>query len=136
MRTLSMEQDRLRRISFCVFAKALIGKQSEDTKFSAVFSVVREKSRNYKEKLEFEAKDVLQKMMKEDIEKHGYKVVSVEVSLGKYRGSRFVTSGKVVVLSNTVGQASALDKVLQEYHSGYVLKEYDSETKIAVYNIR
>lgn len=120
------------RVAFYVLAEG----QPEEELFGTAFSVVRQKARDFKEDLELQARESLQNSLIKDLKDRGLNVVSVEISLGKYRGSRFVTSAKVKVLSNNIGQANSLVKVLQRYHPRYNLKSYDEKTKIAEYNIR
>lgn len=120
------------RVAFFMVAEG----QAGDTIFGSAFSVVRQKARDYKDKLELAARDSLQDSLIKDLKDRGYDVTSVEISLGKYRGSRFVTSAKVKVVTKDIGQAKALVKILQGYHSNYTLKTFDPETKQAEYNIR
>ena len=108
--------------------------QIEDDIFGSAFEVLRQKSREFKEKQEMEARDLLTKSLIKDLKGREYDVVSVEISLGKYRGSRFVTSAKVTVKVKDSRDAKSLVKVLQRYHSRYSLKEY--QDGVAVYNIR
>lgn len=84
--------------------------------FDAVFSNLREKDRDYKDGLEQSARDSLNKMLIKDLIGRGHDVVSVEISLGKYRGSRFVTSAKVAVRLKDMKDAKILVKELQRYH--------------------
>lgn len=120
------------RVAFFVLAEG----QPEEELFGAAFSIVRQKARDYKDALEQKARDSLQDSLIKDLKGRGYEVVSVEISLGKYRGSRFVTSAKVRVLAKDARDAKALVKVMQRYHPRYSLKSFDEQTKQAEYNIR
>lgn len=120
------------RVAFFILA----GGQPEEPVFGAAFSVVRQKARDYKDQLEEKAMNSLKDSLIKDLTDRGYEVISVDISLGKYRGSRFVTSAKVRVLSNDMRQAKALVKELQRYHPHYSLKSFDEDTKQAEYNIR
>jgi len=120
------------RVAFLVLADG----QSEDPLFDATFSVLRQKARDFKDDLEEKAKDSLTLSLTNDLKDRGYEVVSVDISLGKYRGSRFVTSAKVTVRAKDAKDAKSLVKELQRYHPRYSLKEYDEKTKQAVYNFR
>jgi len=111
-----------------------IAGQVEDTVFDSAFSVLRQKARDFKDDLEQKAKESLQNKLIKDLQDRGYDDVVVEISLGKYRGSRFVTSAKVHVKMKDAQAAKALVKVLQGYHPNFSLKEY--EDGIAFYNIR
>jgi len=128
--------DRIERMAARVAFFVLAGEQPEDTIFDAAFSVLRQKARDYKDDLESKARDSLKESLIKDLKDRGYDVVSVDISLGKYRGSRFVTSAKVRVLAKGIGQAKALVKILQRYHPRYSLKSFDEQTKQAEYNIR
>jgi hypothetical protein len=129
-------KERITRISDRLAFRMLAEGQPEEPLFGAAFSVVRQKARDYKEELELKARDSLQNSLIKDIKDRGYDNVSVEISLGKYRGSRFVISSKVRVLSKDIGHAKALVKFLQRYHPKYMLKHFDEDTKVAEYNIR
>ncbi len=126
--------DRIDRMATRVAFSVLAGRQSEEDIFGAAFSALREKARDYKDGLEQSARDSLQKTLIKDLREKGYDVVSVEISLGKYRGSRFVTSAKVTVRLKDEKDAKILVKELQRYHSNYSLKTF--EDGVALYNIR
>jgi hypothetical protein len=104
--------------------------------FSKAFIDARLKAKKYKYKLEEEVQNSLKNSLINDLKSRGHEGISVEISLGQYRGSRFVTSAKIRVLSNDIGQARLLEKYLKKYHSRFNLKLYDAETKVAEYNIR
>lgn len=127
-------KDRINRIAARVATSALTDGQPEDDIFGAAFALLRQKARDFKEKQESETQELLQKNLIKDLKGRGYDVVSVEISLGKYRGSRFVTSAKVRVNAKDARDAKALVKVLQHYHPRYSLKSF--EDGVAVYNIR
>lgn len=126
--------NRIARMSGRVAFFELAGQTEEEYLFGTVFSVLRQKAKEYKEDLELKARDLLKDSLINHLSDRGVKIESVDVVLGKYRGSRFVTSAKVRVLTNGIGQAKLLVKFLQTYHPGYTLKEYDNG--IATYNIR
>ena len=125
---------RIERMAARVAISEIAG-QVEDTVFDSAFSVLRQKARDFKDDLEQKAKNSLQNSLIKDLKGRGYDDVSVEISLGKYRGSRFVTSAKVHVKVKDEKEAKALVKVLQRYHPGYSLKEID-ESGMAFFNIR
>ena len=124
---------RIDRIATRVAISEIAG-QVEDTVFDSAFSVLRQKARDFKDDLEQKAQDFLQKKLINDLKGRGYEDISVEISLGKYRGSRFVTSAKVHAKMKDEKTAKALVKVLQNYHPNFSLKSY--EDGIAFYNIR
>jgi len=106
----------------------------QDWLFHSVFQDIREKIKGLKEELSQKAKDSLQKELTEDLKDKGYDVVSVAVSLGKYRGSHFITSAKVSVKVKSSQQANELAKHLQKYSPKYALKDFSNG--IATFNIR
>ena len=124
---------RIGRMAARVAISEIAG-QVEDTVFDSAFSVLRQKARDFKDDLEQKAKDSLQKSLISDLKGRGYDDATVEISLGKYRGSRFVTSAKVHAKVKDAREAKALVKVLQGYHPNFDLKSY--EDGIAFYNIR
>jgi hypothetical protein len=130
-----MEMDRFGsvadRVAFWFEAK----NRPEDV-FGAAFQDLRERAKALKEKWSQEAKDHLSTMLRKDLEEMGLRVESVDVSLGKYKGSRFVTSAKVRVEVPSEAKAKGLAEYLLRYSPKYLLKFWDSETKMAEYNIR
>lgn len=118
------------RVAFRFFARG----QQEDAIFDAAFSALREKARDYKDGLEQAARESLQKSLIKDLTDRGYEVISAEISLGKYRGSRFVTSAKIRVRVKDRATAKGLVEVLRRYHPRYSLKSLDGGE--AEYNFR
>lgn len=121
------------RVAFFVLAD---GRDEESDLFSSAFSIVRQKARDFKDGLEEKARNSLKDSLIKDLKDRGCDVVSVDISLGKYRGSRFVTSAKVRVIAKDARDAKSLVKFLQRYHPRYSLKTFDEQTKQAEYNIR
>ena len=120
------------RVAFFVLAEG----QPEEDIFGAAFSVVRQDARDFKEQHEELARQSLQDSLINDLKQKGYKVVSANVVLGKYRGSRFVTSAKVAVTVKDARDAKVLEGHLKRYHHRYHLKTFDQNTRLAEYNIR
>lgn len=114
----------------------VIAESEESPLFAMAFEEAREKAKAYKQELEEKARDILESGLQKDIQSGGYEIVSIALILGKYRGSRFVTSAKVMVVANEIGHAKALVKILRRYHPRFELKVFDTETKTAEYNIR
>jgi len=104
--------------------------------FAGVFFDVRQKAKGLKSQWEDEAATYLQKTLIKDLKGRGLTVTGLKVSLGQYRGSRFVTSAKMEVSRLDKGQAQELLKYLQtKYSPKYKLKSL-SEDGIANYNVR
>jgi hypothetical protein len=110
------------------------GQQGDDPIFDAAFSALRQKAKDYKDGLEQSARESLQKSLIKCLTDRGYEVISVDISLGKYRGSRFVTSAKVKVRVKDRATAKGLVEVLRQYHPRYALKSLDNGE--AEYNFR
>lgn len=119
------------RLTFNIVAKA----RPEDL-FGAAFFDLREKAKELKEKWSQGARDLLQKSLIKDLKDRGLDVQSVEISLGKYKGSRFVTSAKVAVVVKSEKAAKELATYLLKYSPKYMLKGFSPETGVAEYNIR
>jgi len=120
------------KVAFFVLAKS----KPEESVFGDTFTDLRDKARDFKENLELQAKESLQDSLIKSIKDRGYKDVSVEISLGKYRGSRFIAFAKVSVVAKNLENAKELVGFLKQYHPKYMLKDFDEDTKTAVYNIR
>lgn len=119
------------RVAFRVLAKG----RPEDF-FGAAFWSLREKAKALKEQWSQDARVVLQDLLVKDLTDMGFKVESVTVSLGKYKGSRFVTSAKVSVTAPSEKKAKELARHLLRYSPKYVMKSWDPTTGVATYNIR
>jgi hypothetical protein len=127
-------KNRFERIAVRVAFRLLTAKERPQDEFAGRFFDIRKKINGLKEELSQKAKDSLQKELTEDLKDKGYDVVSVAVSLGKYRGSHFITSAKVSVRVKSSQQANELAKHLQKYSPKYALKDFSNG--IAFYNIR
>lgn len=119
------------RLAFRVFAK----ERPEDL-FGAAFFDLREKAKALKEEWSQKAKLQLQDILVKDLTDLGFKVEYVTLSLGQYRGSKFMTSAKVAVTAPSEKKANDLAKHLLRYSPKYVLKHWDPATGLAEYNIR
>lgn len=111
-----------------------VAKERPQDEFAGAFWDLREKAKALKEKWSQEAKERLAKGLRSELEEAGLKVESVELSLGKYKGSRFVTSGKVRVEMPSEAKAKGLVEKLQKWSPKYIFKSYVDG--VAEYNIR
>lgn len=94
-----MREKRLQRISFRLFRR-LIAKERPSTFFEQVFFDIRERARQWKENASLAAASKLADRLGKDLESKGLHA-QVNLKLGKYKGSRFVTSAKIAVKANT-----------------------------------
>lgn len=118
-----------------VAASFIAGKRPDDM-FAAVFFDVRQKAKGLKDQWEKEAGEHLQKTLIKDLKGRGLTVIGLKVSLGQYRGSRFVTSAKMEVSRLDEAKAVELLGYLQSrYSPKYKLKGV-SEDGAATYNVR
>lgn len=110
-------------------------KERPTTLFEGVFYDIREKAKGIKEDMENKAVAAMQKQVYDEVTAKGYPVVSGDLKLGKYRGSRFVTSFKLAVKARDSKHAESLVPFLQQKFSPkWQLKSF--EDGIANYNIR
>lgn len=130
-----MLNDRLNRIAGRI-AFCLMAKERPQDQFGGVFFDLRQKIKDLKKDWSEKAKDSLQKALQKDLQDKEYEVISIEMSLGRYRGSYFITSAKLAVKVDSDKKAVELAKDLQKYSLKYTLKNYDKESGIAEYNIR
>lgn len=118
-------------------AAFVMSKERPKDMFSAAFFDVRQKLRGLRDQWEPEAASYLQKTLIKDLKSRGLSVMGLKVSLGQYRGSRFVTSAKMEVGKLDEKSANGLLQYLQtKYSPKYKLKEFDPETGTASYNVR
>ena len=105
--------------------------------FKSVFYDVREKAKKLKDKWEQEAAAFIEKTFRADLKEKGVKVKSLKISLGKYRGSRFVTSAKLTAGVKDEETANRLLTYLQKKFSPkFQLKGWNGEQRQALYNVR
>jgi len=72
-----------------------VAKQRPEDMFGAVFFDLRAKAKELKEKWSQEAAVKLKQAVMADLQAQGFQITSFDISLGQYRGSRFVTSAKL-----------------------------------------
>ena len=114
-----------------------VAKQRPADMFGAVFFDLREKAKDLKEKWSQEAAVRLEKAVRADLEKKGVRVVSFDISLGKYRGSRFVTSAKLRAAVEDEKKAEELAVYLRgKFSPKFKLKSFDEDSGEAFYNVR
>jgi hypothetical protein len=107
-------------------------KERPQTGFEGAFWDVREKMKIVKDRLAKQAQDQLQSDLVSDLKGMGVDILSVDLKLGKFRGSFFVTTCKVVVRGSLV---SGLEEHLRgKWSPKFRLK--DSVDGNTVYNIR
>lgn len=120
-----------------VAASLLFGAQRPSDLFGATFFDIRQKAKDLKEDWSQKAKTKLEKALKADMKAKKVPVSSFQISLGKYRGSRFVTSAKLRVKMKDEKSAQNLLKYLQsKFSPKFKLKNYDSDSGEAYFNVR
>jgi hypothetical protein len=120
-----------------VVASFFFAKERPPDLFAGTFFDVRKKAKALKEKWEDQAVASMTQTLATDLTGSGLNIVSFKISLGKYRGSRFVTSAKLKVVTGTQAKADKLLTHLQtKYSPKYKLKGFNEETGEADYNVR
>jgi hypothetical protein len=132
--------DRItRRVASCevVAVSFFFSKARPNDLFGGLFFDLREKAKGLKEKWSQEAAVKLEKALSADLRGKGMTVSELKLSLGQYRGSRFVTSAKLRVKLKNEKQADELLTYLRgKYSPKYKLKSFDDKTGEAFFNIR
>ena len=117
-------------------ALSIIAKERPSDLFKGLFFDLREKAKKLKDKWSQQVKETLLSTLTKDLESK-VQVVDVQVSLGQYRGSKFVTSAKVRVVVKNKAEADKLLTYLQtKYSPKYKLKNFSPESGEAFYNVR
>ena len=120
-----------------VAASFFFSKERPTDLFAGVFFDIRLKAKKLKNQWEDQAVVDITKALTDDLTASGIRVVELKISLGQYRGSRFVTSAKLKVIAGTQANADKLLPRLQtKYSPKYKLKSFSEETKEADYNVR
>jgi hypothetical protein len=103
--------------------------------FKSSLTDARKKGKKLIEKLSKEAVAKLDSEMRSDLKAKGYGVKSLDISLGTFRASYFVTSAKLYVTVKADQDANDLLKYLQDtYSPKFKLKNV--EGAVAFYNVR
>jgi len=120
-----------------VTASLLLAAQRPNDLFGATFFDIRTKAKDLKEEWSQKAKTKLEKAVRADMKSKNVPVNSFDISLGKYRGSRFVTSAKLKVRLKDEKSAQKLLSYLQtKFSPKFKLKSFDEDSKEAFYNVR
>lgn len=131
-------QNIVRRIvAVELIAGGVFGAERPSDMFGALFFDLREKAKQLKEQWSQEAKIKIETELGNDLKAKGYKIKSLELSLGKYRGSRFVTSAKLTVVVKSEKETQKLLGYLQsKYSPKFKIKGFSPDTGEASYNVR
>ncbi len=120
-----------------VAASLFFGAARPSDLFAGLFFDLRLKAKDLKEKWSQEAKLKLEKMLRADMKAKKVPVTFFGISLGQYRGSRFVTSAKLrVMLKNEKSAQNMLTYLRGKYSPKFKLKSYDKDSKEVFYNVR
>ena len=125
------------RVAFFV----MTAKDRPDDLFAGTFFDIREKVKELKKQWSEQAQITLSKTLISDLKSRGVNPEGFKLSLGQYRGSKFVTSAKFTAKMKDKESANQLLKYLQtRYSPKYQLKNVsepdDSGAVVAEYNIR
>jgi len=125
---------RIAAVELIVRSVLFAGARPDDM-FGAVFFDLRKKAKDLKEKWSQEAAKKLEGALLADLAGSNVPVISFKLSLGQYRGSRFVTSAKLSVRAKDEKSVQSLLKHLQtKYSPKFKLKSF--EGGVADYNVR
>jgi hypothetical protein len=134
---------KIERMAARVAFTVLTAKTRPDDLFAGTFFDIREKAKSFKDTQSEKAKNYLSNTLIKDLKSRGA-VVAVsdfKLSLGQYRGSKFVTSAKFKVKLKNKTAANDLLKYLQtRYSPKYKMKDVSEPEKdgsvVASFNIR
>lgn len=111
-------------------------KSRPQTLFEQAFFDLRERAKKMKQGWEKEAGERLEARVVQDLKKRGVPVIEHKLSLGKYRGSGFVTSCKLKVKVGSKEEAEKIAEYLRgKYSPKWKVKEVSDEG-IAKLNVR
>ena len=117
-------------------AHTVISKGRPSDLFGATFFDIRERAKKYKDEQSSKAVGFLKGAIVKDLSEKGISISSIDIKLGKYKGSQFVTSAKVSLsgIKNSE-QAEKISQYLSfKYSPKFHLKSF--ENGLAEYNIR
>lgn len=107
-----------------------------DTLFKQKFYDIRQKVKGIKENWEKEVGEKLEKLVLDDLASKNVSVIEHKFSLGKYRGSRFVTSFKLKIQLKDQKEAGNLINYLRGKYSPKWRLNRISDDGIAELNLR
>ena len=111
-------------------------KARPQTLFEQAFFDIREKTKKIKQKWEKEAVEHLEARVVQDLQKRGVPVIEHKLSMGKYRGSAFVTSFRLKVKVKSEEEAEKIAEYLRgKYSPKWKVKEI-SDDGVAKLNVR
>jgi hypothetical protein len=116
--------------------REVIAKSRPNTLFEQAFYDLREKAKGIKTGWEEEAKTKLQNQLVKDLRAKGSTVLEAKLSLGRYRGSSFVTSFKLKVKVKNEGEANKIAEYLRGKYSPKWKVKKVSEDGVADLNVR
>lgn len=116
--------------------REVIAKSRPNTLFEQVFYDLREKAKNLKKGWEEDAKGILEKKVVSDLKSKGVKVLDSKLSLGKYRGSSFVTSHKLKIQVKDEAMANKIVEYLRGKYSPKWKVKSVSDQGVADLNVR
>lgn len=114
----------------------VMAKARPETLFEQAFFDIREKAKGLKTKWEQDARASLENSLVSDLKSKGVQVLDVKLSLGKYRGSAFVTSVKLSVQVKDEAQAEKLAEYLRGKYSPKWKVKNVSDEGVAELNVR
>lgn len=111
-------------------------KESENL-FKSTFSDIRSKAKKWKKEQSKLAVKYIRNTMIKELKNKGIDILFLKLSLGRYRGSHFITSAKLSIKCDSNEKAEkVLNFLTNNYSPKFKLKDYDEEDKIAKYNVR
>lgn len=116
-------------------AKDMIAKPRPNTVFEGLFFDVKDKIKELKGKWFVEAGKRAEARLRTEMKNNNIYIVEFKLSLGAFRGARFVTSAKLLVKMMDEINAKKFESFLQtKFSPKYRLKSF--KNNVATYNIR
>jgi hypothetical protein len=97
--------------------RVFVASQRPETLFEQAFFDIRQKVKTMKSDLEGNAKTALESRLKQDLTSKGVRIQEMKLSLGKYRGSAFVTSCRLKVPVKSEEEAQKMATYLRSKYS-------------------
>ena len=116
--------------------RLVIAKSRPNTLFEQAFYDLREKAKGIKDGWEQEAQKKLQDQLVADLRSKGSTVMDAKLSLGRYRGSSFVTSFKLKIKVKNETEANKIAEYLRGKYSPKWKVKNVSEDGVADLNVR
>lgn len=116
-------------------ARNLIAKKRPETYIEGLIYDIKESGKDYVKQQSEKALSQIKKVLKKFVESKGIEVVSIEPSLGSFRGHTYVSTCKLVVRTSPQKAKALLPELIQKFSHKFKFKGQQDDGTFK-YNLR